>query len=76
MIAGRRYTFGTVRPFSQLITDHSSVPKSFPASLRVSFKSSRRFLMCSPKVIGGRSTCCGFKHLRLTGTSGKKATRP
>jgi hypothetical protein len=50
MMEGRRYTFGTVRPFSQLITDHSSVPKSFPASLTVSFKSSRRFLMCSLRL--------------------------
>ena len=76
MIAGRRYTFGTVRPFSQLMIDRSSVPKNFPASLRVSFKSSLRTLMCSPKVIGGGSSSCGFKHLSLTETSGKKATKP
>ena len=75
-MAGRRYTFGTVRPFSQLITDHSSVPKSFPAFLRVSFKSSRRFLMCSPKVRGSKLDSFLFKALRQIGTSGKKATKP
>ena len=76
MIAGRRYTFGTVRPFSQLMIDRSSVPRSFPAFLRVSFNSNRRFLMCSPKVEGARTTSSGFRYLRRTGTSGKKATKP
>jgi hypothetical protein len=76
MIAGRRYNFGTVRPFSQLMIDRSLVSKSFPTSSRVNFRSSRRFLMCSPNVVGRRRSLCGFKHLSLTETSGKKATRP
>jgi Magnesium chelatase, subunit ChlI C-terminal/Magnesium chelatase, subunit ChlI len=76
MMVGRRYTFGTVRAFSQLMIDHSSVPKSFPVSFRVSFKSSRRFLMCSPKVRGSKLDSFLFKALRQTGTNGKKATKP
>jgi hypothetical protein len=76
MMAGRRYTLGALRPFSQLMTDPSSVPKSFPASLRVSFNLRRRWLMCSPSVVGAGSTTFDFKYLRRTGTSGKKAMNP
>ena len=32
--------------------------------------------MCSPTVTGVKSVAFGFKHLRVTGTDGKKATRP
>jgi hypothetical protein len=46
-MAGRRHTFGAAGPFSDWMMEHSSVPKGFPACLRVSPKSSRRFLACA-----------------------------
>jgi hypothetical protein len=75
-MAGRRYTFGTLRPFSQFMIEHSSVPKSFAASLRVSFNLSRCCRMCSPSVAGAGSRSFGFRYLSRTGTSGKKAMNP
>jgi hypothetical protein len=58
------------------MTEHSSVPKSFAASLRVSFNLSRCCRMCSPSVVGAGSRSFGFRHLSRTGTSGKKAINP
>jgi hypothetical protein len=50
--------------------------QSFPASFTVSFKSSRRFLMCPANVVGSGSSSSDFRYLSRTGTSGKKAMNP
>jgi hypothetical protein len=50
--------------------------QKLPASLRVSFNLRRRWLMCSPKVVGSGSSSSDFRYLSRTGTSGKKAMNP
>jgi len=47
-----------------------------PASFWVRPSSSRRFRICSPRVFGSKSVSFFLKHLRRTGASGRKATKP
>src|SRR5687767_8769825 len=75
-MAGTAAIGGSVWPFSQLRTVQGFTPSWEAASRWLSFNSSRCRLTCSPKVLGMKAVSFGFRHLSVTGTHGKKATRP
>jgi hypothetical protein len=67
---------GSVCPFSQWRTLSGVVPNRSAACFWVRPSASLRARTCSPIRWGSDSKGCGFNALRLTGTNGKKATRP
>ena len=67
---------GSVWPFSQFNIVQGLTPSRSAVCFWVSSSSSRRFLMCSPKVCGSKSVSFGFKALSLIGPNCKRATRP
>ena len=73
---GMDSTGGSVWPFSQFSTVHGLTPMPSPACVCVSLSSSRRFLKCSPRVLGSKSVSFGFSALSRIGTNCKRATRP
>jgi magnesium chelatase family protein len=65
-----------VRPFSQLSTVQRLTPRRAASAFCVKRHSSRARRRRSPSVRGSVWSAFGFRHLSLTGTDGKKATRP
>ena len=76
IMAGMDSTAGSLFPFSQLKTVRQLVPSRSAAAFWLSPSSRRRLRICSPKVRGSKSGSFGFRALSVTGTDGKKATRP
>ena len=63
---------GIALPFSQLMMENEHTRSMRASAFWLSPISSRRFLMCSPKVWGFSGYGLGFSALRVIGTPGGK----